>query len=71
MKSLVTWHEECVMNSKVYLYERKRKNLADLHEIDTIAKDIAFRERQIARAKELGKDSYDESRFMKPKFRTI
>lgn len=71
MKFPISWHEDCLMNSKTYLAQ-KRKTLADLqYEIDTIARGIAFRESQIARAKEMGKDSYDDERFMKSKSRTI
>jgi hypothetical protein len=63
----ISWHEDCLRNSKLYL-EREREKLAAMQaQVEAIAKGIAFRESQIARAKELGKDSYDEERFMKPK----
>ena len=67
MKMPVTWHEENLKNFRSSL-ERKRKEFASLqNDVERMEKEAAFRESQINRAWALGKDSYDEDKFMQKK----
>ena len=66
MKFLISWHEDCLRNSRLFL-ERKKEQLEDLkHEVENLEFELDFRQKQISRAKMLKKDGYDEERFMKP-----
>lgn len=64
MKMTIGWHQECLHNQKLSL----ERDLADIQRrVQRYAKDkkaLEFRALQIKRAKEAGKDSFDESRFL-------
>lgn len=62
-KMSIEWHENCLKNRKSHL-ERLRKEL-QVAQANYLEKweDVKKYERQIERAKKLGKDGFDEERF--------
>jgi len=59
----IAWHEDCLKNMKIGLQDHQ-KQLERLQEtIRAAEQNIALTERQIARAKKLGKAEFDPERF--------
>ena len=59
----ITWHEDCLKNMKISLqyYQTQLERLQGT--IRAVEQNIALAERQIARAKKLGKAEFDPERF--------
>ena len=62
-KMSIEWHEECLKNRKISLERLKKEyQTAQATYLRTL-EDVKKYERQIERAKKLGKDGFDEERF--------
>jgi uncharacterized protein (DUF3084 family) len=65
MKMPITWHENNLKNRRSSL-QRKTEELQRLQaSIDASEKELVELEAQIVYAKRLGKDGFDEEKFMK------
>ena len=62
-KMSIKWHEDCLKNRKASLErDKKEYQIAQTKYFETL-KSVEKYERQIERAKKLGKDEFDEERF--------
>ena len=60
----VAWHQECLKNFKVSM-EQKKKQLANLTtEVARMEREAAFRQLQIDEALLMGKEKFDEDRYL-------
>lgn len=67
MKMTIAWHQHCLINLKGSL-ERYEQRLEELQgERDRCKERYDSYSRQISEALRLGKDGFDEGRFLKPK----
>ena len=63
MKKPIAWHEENLVNQKSYLSRLTKISLEAQKSVRKCEQEIAFRKRQIARAKLEGKTEFDSERF--------
>jgi len=69
MKLPIKWHEQTLINRVMYL-EQLKKELEKLqNEVRNIDLSTAFYESQIIKAKQAGKDGFDNEKYMIPKQR--
>lgn len=67
MKSSLSWHEEALknFNSSLAGYQRQLSELSEKVKLMTI--EANFRKAQIEEARKLGRDSFDDEKFMSNK----
>jgi len=61
----IGWHEDCLQNSKKFLFELTEKMNRLKAEIEKTESENAFRSAQIRKAVKMGKTHFDPDRFMK------
>lgn len=67
MKMSIKWHEDCLVNMKRGLQEKKECLLRSVRELESFEAQTSFSELQLLEAKRRNLDGYDYGRFMKKK----
>lgn len=62
-KMSIEWHEDCLKNRKTYLERLLRESQDAQAKYFEALESVKKYERQIERAKKLGKDGFDEDKF--------
>ena len=64
-KQPIEWYQKCQNNFKLSIDRERVKLLKDARRLKDAEKKYNFRELQIEKAIELGKDGFDNEKFMK------
>ncbi len=67
MKRPIKWHEECLANGENWLAQLELQHKAATRKLEKSRAALQQLKSQIARAKRLGKDGFDEERFQPEK----
>ena len=67
MKRPIKWHEECLANKENWLAHLELQHKAETRKLEESRAALQKLRLQIARAKRLGKDGFDEERFQPEK----